>query len=180
MKGSRNRLERIGAATVLALAFVAGAIVTFGIAALLGAAMPASLLAKREPIAAAALIVLALFDIAAIPRKSHCALGLSRQTPKTFAYRFGAIATAAAWGFDTGLAVTTFRVAAMTWAALLLVLLGFASWSTGLAYGVAFAVPLVVLLFRELGSGRIAALVRWRGLVQAGSAITLFTAALLI
>lgn len=181
MKGSRNRLARIGAATAFASAFIAGAVVTFGIASLLGATALASLpLVVRERIAVGALIALAIFDVIAIRRKTFCALGRSRQTPKTFAFRFNTVITAAAWGFDAGLALTTFRVAAITWGALVLALLGLADWSSGLAYGVAFAAPLIVLFLGEFTTARIAALVASRPLVQAGSALTLCTAALLL
>lgn len=181
MKGSGSRLARIGTATAFASAFIAGAIVTFGVASLLGAAALASLpLAVRERIGVGALIALAVFDLIAIRRKSHCALGLSRQTPKTFAYRFNAVVTAAAWGFDAGLALTTFRVAAITWGALTLALLGLADWGTGVAYGVAFAAPLLVLWLSELTTTRLTALVAARPLVQIGSALTLCMAALLL
>jgi hypothetical protein len=62
---------------------------------------------------------------------------------------------ASVWGFDTGLAVTTIRVTAATWGALLLALLGLSGWQTGIAYGLAFAVPVTVLMWTHR-LGRIA------------------------
>ena len=187
MKGSRNRLGLIGAAaafasaTAFASAFLTGAVVTFGVASLVGAAALTSLpLVLREHIAAGVLFALAVVDVLAIRRRSYCALGISRQTPKNHMYRFNPILAAATWGFDAGLVLTTFRVAAITWGALVLALLGLATWSTGVAYGIAFAAPLIVLLLCEMTNARLSALIAWRPLVQAGSALTLCTAALLL
>ncbi|MCG8459519.1 MAG: hypothetical protein MI919_24840, partial [Holophagales bacterium] len=42
--------------------------------------------------------------------------------------------------------VTTFRVAALTWGALLLTALHLAPWWAGLAYGVGFVIPVTKLL----------------------------------
>jgi hypothetical protein len=52
------------------------------------------------------------------------------------------------WGFDTGLLVTTFRVAAVSWGALLLTALGLARPWTGISYGLGFAIPFLFLVFR--------------------------------
>ena len=62
---------------------------------------------------------------------------------------------ASIWGFDTGLAVTTIRVAAATWGAILLTLLGLSGWQTGIAYGLAFAIPITILMWTHR-AGRIA------------------------
>jgi hypothetical protein len=65
------------------------------------------------------------------------------------------LVVASIWGFDTGLAVTTFRVTAATWGALLLTVLGLSGWATGVAYGIAFAAPISVLMWTHR-AGRIA------------------------
>jgi hypothetical protein len=138
---------KVLAMTLFALAFIAGASVVFGLAALAGAATRFGLsLEWRLRIAAVSLIALGLIDVVALRRGTYCPIGLKRQTPKSLLHRFGGASVFAVWGFDTGLAVTTFRVAAVTWGALLLTALGFASWWMGLSYGAAFVVPLLVLL----------------------------------
>ena len=53
---------------------------------------------------------------------------------------------AAVWGLDTGLAVTTFRVTAATWAVLVAVLTGMAPWWIGASYALAFVLPLTALM----------------------------------
>lgn len=62
---------------------------------------------------------------------------------------------ASVWGFDTGLAVTTFRVAAATWGAIMLTVLGLSGWQTGIAYGIAFAIPITILMWTHK-AGRMA------------------------
>jgi hypothetical protein len=62
---------------------------------------------------------------------------------------------ASVWGFDTGLAVTTFRVAAATWGAMLLTMLGLSGWQTGIAYGIAFTIPITILMWTHR-AGRMA------------------------
>jgi hypothetical protein len=132
----------------------------------------------RAGIAAASLAALAAADIMAIRKGSYCRLGLRRQTPKTLHRRHDLLTVAAAWGFDTGLAVTTIRVAAATWGALALTALGFSSWRTGLAYGLGFAIPTLILFALQtfddasLGS-KLETMLGRRGALQAASAVLL-------
>jgi len=143
-----GRADKIRIVATFALAFVAGAIAIFALISAVGTAFGIAELPVhgRIGVGAAGLMALAAVDIAAIRASRYCPLGWRRQTPKILVRRFSPTMVAGAWGFDTGLAVTTFRVAAATWGAFLLVGLGFGPWWTGAVYGVAFAIPHVVLL----------------------------------
>jgi hypothetical protein len=171
-----------------AAAFIMGASLIFGIASLVGTAVEVAGLPFewRVTIAAAGLVTLALVDIFAIKKGRYCPLSWRRQTPKTLGRRYAVTAVAAAWGFDTGLAVTTFRVAALTWGALVMTGLGLSSWWVGFGYGLGFVLPLIVLLLTQThatGSNaqkslglRVEGLLGKRTLVQFGSAFMLFIA----
>jgi len=104
-----------------AAAFLAAAAVVFALAFFLGAALQVSNLPVewRRGIAAGGLVML----------------------------RRSAVVTTAIWGFDTGLAFTTFRVAAITWGAFILAFLGLSGWQIGVGYGVGFVLPLTVILW---------------------------------
>ncbi len=69
---------------------------------------------------------------------------MRRQTPKNLIYRYGNQVGALLWGLDTGLAVTTFRVSAATWAVLALTLLNLAPWWLGAVYAAGFCLPLAL------------------------------------
>jgi hypothetical protein len=68
-----------------------------------------------------------------------------RQTPRHIFFRYGPAKAALFWGLDSGLVFTTFRVTSLSWAALALTLLGLTPWWSGLAYGLGFVVPFVIL-----------------------------------
>ena len=134
----------------------------------------------RLGIVAACLVVFAFVDLVAIRRRIYCPLSWRRQTPQSLRFRYGVMTTAAVWGFDTGLAVTTFRVAAVTWGALLLTFFGFGSWKTGLAYALAFVIPIVLVLNGQHAERRssksLEALLHKRTVLQCVSFIVLFSA----
>src|SRR5262249_50797602 len=50
------------------------------------------------------------------------------------------------WGLDTGSVFSTFRASAASWATALLIMDGWAPWWIGGGYGVAFSVPLGLLI----------------------------------
>ncbi|GAB3938979.1 hypothetical protein GCM10027614_20180 [Micromonospora vulcania] len=56
------------------------------------------------------------------------------------------------WGLDTGLMWSTFRVSATTWVLLMAALLNVAPQWSGLVFGGAFTVPLVVAILAGHGS----------------------------
>lgn len=184
MKGPARRIVRIAAAAALAAAFVAGAVLTFGAVFLAGNALRlASLpLPWRVGLAAASLVALAVSDFLAIRKGTYSRLSLRRQTPRVLAFRRNILFTAAVWGFDTGLAVTTIRVAAMTWGALALTLFGLASWWTGIGYALGFALPTLLLFSLQTLNDtafvpKLDAMLKRRAALQALSACLMLAAA---
>lgn len=97
-------------------------------------------------VAAGLCAMLCLIDIRVVRRRRLCSIGRQRQTPKPLIERFGYHVGAFLWGLDTGLAVTTIRMVALTWAGLVLSLADIAPWWSGLAYGFGFTAPLTVAI----------------------------------
>lgn len=177
---------------IFSVAFVLGAVLIFGLTSLTGtllnvASLPVTV---RIGILISLLTGLAVIDLFSIRKKSFCALGWRRQTPKTLNRKYRMTTVAAIWGFDTGLAVTTFRVGAITWGALIMAGLGFAPWWIGFGYGVAFVLPLVALLLlpdsrSKAGSPgslglRLETLLVKRPIVQFSSAVILFLTTIIL
>lgn len=183
VKGS-SASAAVKVSAALASGFTAGAITVFGLAHLAGAALGVHLLSTQWLLAVAAvgLGACAVADAFAIRKRRYCPLSWRRQTPQSLRFRYGPTTTAVLWGFDTGLAVTTFRVAALTWAALLLTFLGLAPWQTGLAYALSFAVPIVTILNVQRPTSRssdsLGALLDKRAALQCVSLIGLLVATL--
>ena len=146
---SHRRLERIRASVALGLAFVAAATAVFAVVYLISGLVGLGDLPtdSRIGLGALGLFALAALDVRATRRSTYCPLSWRRQTPKSLVHRRSATLVAVAWGFDTGLAVTTVRVAAVTWGAVLLAGLRLSPWSVGVVYGAAFAVPFVIMLW---------------------------------
>lgn len=152
MQGSsQTRTNRIGVSVAFVLAFLAGAVVMFALFGFAG-----SLLGLREmPLRLQAVIIgigllaFILVDVSSIRRGTYCPIGFRRQTPRSLLYHCPPLAVVTIWGFDTGCVITTFRVAAVTWGALLMVTLGLAPIWSGLAYGLGFAAPVFILLWRH-------------------------------
>lgn len=144
-------MDKISVAMAFALAFLAGAIAVFLVAGALGQMLATSELPPRwrQGLAGFGLLALAAIDLLAIRRATYCPIGWRRQTPRVLLRRHPLRVVAAVWGFDTGLAVTTFRVSALTWGALLLAVLGIAPAWAGLGYGLGFTVPFMFLLGRH-------------------------------
>ncbi|MEK6280406.1 MAG: hypothetical protein AABN95_08650 [Acidobacteriota bacterium] len=193
MKGSSCTTGlRIRVLTVFALTFISAAVLVFGLTSAAGTALgvPTLPLELRISVAVVSLIVLALVDVVGIRKRRYCLLGWRRQTPKTLGRRYSVTKVAAVWGFDAGLIVTTFRVGAITWGALALTGLGFTSWWTGLAYGVAFTIPLLILILKQPSGDsstaqtsvgpRLEQLLTKRPIVQLASAIALLAGAVFL
>jgi len=87
-----------------------------------------------------------VLDIVALRRRTLCPVGFRRQTPKNVVLSYGDTKGALIWGLDTGLAITTFRVSAVTWALLALGLLGVAPWWQGLGYAAGFCLPIAAAI----------------------------------
>lgn len=128
----------------LTTGFLASAFIVFGIAGFIGAAFGVGQLpgAGRAMVAVLACAALCTMDIASIRKRNFCRLSLRRQTPKALEDQYGRHIGPLLWGIDTGMAVTTIRVSAATWAVLALSLLQLAPWWVGLAYGGGFSLPL--------------------------------------
>lgn len=135
---------RLRVLVLFVVAFIAAACAAFAVASVAGSALGVGALPVhwRQSIAGAFLLALAAVDLYAAKRRTYCPISWRRQTPRGLMHRFSAPVVALAWGLDTGLAVTTFRVSAATWGALLVTFLGFGPWWIGICYGVAFALPL--------------------------------------
>lgn len=183
-RSSLGIAARVSAA--FAMAFIVATIVTFGVVFMAGVVIGVDELSLqwRLGIAAAGFAVFALCDLVAIRRRDYCPLSWRRQTPRSLQFRYSATVTAAVWGFDTGLAVTTFRVAALTWAALLLTFLGLASWQVGFAYALAFVIPIIVIFNGQPAESRssrsLERLLDKSTMLQGISAITLLIAIIII
>ena len=185
MQGPAKRSIRITVAAAFSAAFVAGSLLIFWLIASTGelfgiANVP---LRWRIVVAAAVLILLAAADIFAVAKATYCPITWRRQTPRSLLRRSDMRVVALLWGFDTGLLVTTFRVAAVGWGALFLSALGFTRGWTGIAYGLGFTIPFLLLLLRpELGRASRAdvpenpgleSMLRRRPLLQGASAVML-------
>jgi len=168
-----------------AAAFMIAALAAFGVVSIVATRLGVGELSLQWRIAlgGAGMVLLALADLRAMMRSTYCPIGWRRQTPRTLMRRHHMLVVAALWGFDTGLVVTTFRVAAVTWAALYLAALDLSPWWAGIAYGISFIVPFTVLLIRpRLGRAARAkttldpgleAMLRMRSRVQGLSAVLL-------
>ena len=192
MKGASTKLIlRVLVIAVFSAAFVLGSVLIFSLASLTGALFNVASLPVpvRFSILISLLTGLAVLDLFSIGKKRFCILGWRRQTPKTLNRKYRMTTVAAIWGFDTGLAVTTFRVGAVTWGALVTAGLGFAPWWIGFGYGGSFALPLVVLLLSDTGhktdlSGslyfRLETMTAKRPVIQFGSAAILFLTTIIL
>lgn len=164
----------------------------FTVASLIGivfniASLPLSV---RVSLTVLLLIGLAVVDLISIRNKRYCHLGWRRQTPKILIHRYKITTVAAIWGFDTGLAITTFRVAAVTWGALIMAGLEFSSWWIGFGYGMGFTLPLLIqfLLLKSDSktdapgslSSKLEKFIAKRNVIQFGSATLLFLTAIVL
>jgi len=183
-------MVRMSVVAAFAAAFLIAALAAFGIVSFAASALGVGELPLQWRIAlgGAGMVPLALADLGAMRRSTYCPIGWRRQTPRTLMRGHHMLIVATLWGLDTGLLVTTFRVAAITWAALYLAALGLSPWWVGIAYGVGFLVPFMVLLIRpQLGRAARArtssdpgleAMLRMRSRVQGLSALLLTVTAL--
>ena len=157
VQGSLPRLRwRLQITALFVTAFLAGAASIFFLLFLLGVTVQVQQLplSLRRCVAAAGLFTLASMDVWARSKGTYCPMGLKRQTPRGLRLQHSMFVVASIWGFDTGLAITTIRVTAATWGAILLTLLGLSGWQTGIAYGLAFAIPITILMWTHR-AGRI-------------------------
>jgi hypothetical protein len=128
-----------------AVAFTASSFAVFGFAGAIGlTAARVMPVAAKDTAACAALSVALVIDAYSLWRKRWCPVTLRRQTPKDILNRLGARRAAIAWGLDTGLVFTTYRVSFLSWALLGLAVLGVTPWWAGLGYAAGFLMPLLI------------------------------------
>lgn len=126
-------------------AFTLSSFVIFGLAGAIGTAtgrvVPDTV---RVGVTCAVLAAALVLDGYGLRRKTWCPVTLRRQTPKGVLLRLGPDRAVVAWGLDTGLVFTTYRMSAISWALLLLGVVGAAPWWVGVGYAAGFAVPLAL------------------------------------
>lgn len=130
---------------LFAVAFTASSTAIFVVAS--GIGTPARALVPSSTRVLLTLLVLLgaiLLDAYSLRRKRLCPLTARRQTPKMVYDNYGSGPAALVWGLDTGLVVTTYRLSSISWALLLLSVLGIAPWWTGLGYALGFVTPLLI------------------------------------
>lgn len=144
-----RRLRNAGIPTLaLCAGFTFSAVLLFTVASFVGAAVGVTLLPENVRLTTAVVCCAAMvvLDSVALRRHAMCPVGFRRQTPKSMVLQYGDTKGALIWGLDTGLAITTFRVSAATWAMIALGLLHVAPWWQGLAYAVGFCLPVAVAI----------------------------------
>jgi hypothetical protein len=148
-------MSRVSVATVFAGSFLLAAMAVFWAVATVGARLGVDriTLESRLALGAALLLSMVMVDLRAMRASTYCPIGWRRQTPRGMLRRHHQLLVATFWGIDTGLVVTTFRVAAVSWGALMLAGLNLSPRWVGAAYALGFLVPFTVLTLRtRLGS----------------------------
>lgn len=137
-------------AATFTASFLVAAVAAFAVVGLVASRVGIADLpfAWRLALGAGGMVPLAIADLRALSRSTYCPIGWRRQTPRALLRRHHMLLVATVWGLDTGLVVTTFRVAAVSWAALYLAALDLVPGWVGLAYGVGFILPFMVLTLR--------------------------------
>jgi hypothetical protein len=126
-------------------AFTVSSFAVFGLAGAAGLTAARVLPPTAREAAACAVLAAALIvDARSLRRKTWCPITVRRQTPKSILHRYGAPRAATAWGLDTGLVFTTYRMSSISWALLALALAGVTPWWAGLGYAAGFLVPLTL------------------------------------
>jgi hypothetical protein len=149
----RNNARRY--ALILAAAHVAAAgLLVFLLTQVVGLTVLAhSSVTERLLVVGVAVLAGVVLDVRAMRKQSY-SVGLERQTPKALAHTSSEWwVTPLLWGVDTGLIWTTYRVSFCSWLLLVLAAVGAAPPWAGLVYGLAFTVPLLVVLSRQPAAG---------------------------
>jgi hypothetical protein len=157
VQGTSSSIRRQGRRCLLILAtahVIAAGLIVYLLGQVAGLAVQAHVPpVVRLALVGATAVAAIVLDLRAARRRSY-SVGWNRQTPEALAHSGGAWwVTPLIWGADTGLIWTTYRVSSLSWVFLVLVLLGAAPPWAGLAYGLAFAVPLLVAASRPAADG---------------------------
>ena len=128
-----------------AAAFATSSFTVFALAGLFGLAAAHVLTSHaRLAIACAVFSVALLLDAYSVRHRTWCPVTMHRETPRNIQLRSGARRTAVAWGVDTGLVFTTYRMTSISWALLALTVTGYAPWWIGIGYAAGFLVPVLL------------------------------------
>lgn len=130
-------------AILLAVGFTISAVAMYGAVWSLGAALLGDRRTSQATLVVAAVVLVALVA-ADTGRFGLRTFMWQRQTPRWFVYKYGERKAALFWGLDAGLVFTTFRVTSLSWAGLILTLVGLLPWWVGAVYAFGFVVPELV------------------------------------
>lgn len=142
-----KRESRIALRTKVALAigvgFLPAASVFFAGVALGGDALRSAGLPTVAMLAGAGSLLLfcAILDVT-VPG-SKCSI-IRRQTPRRLVNEHHPIRGGFFWGLDTGSVISTYRASAASWAAVIMVVAGWAPIWGGLVYAAGFCVPMLI------------------------------------
>lgn len=144
-----DRAQHAGTRPVLALAvgFSISATAIYGLLWLTGSAAQVTHMSIEARVAVVGIIALsaAAMDSGAGGLET---LSWRRQAPRAAWTAFGPTRAVLLWGFDTGLAFTTYRVTSLTWVGFAAALLHLTPWWAGLAYSTGYVLPTIADILR--------------------------------
>lgn len=139
------RTPHLGLLGRFAAGFAGSSFVVLALLSAIGSAVGTALSSRAQLVVTMVIVLTALsLDAYSLARRTWCPLTLRRQTPQKILYEHGARRAAVAWGLDTGLLFTTYRMSSIGWALFALALIGVVPWWIGIAYAAGFLVPLVL------------------------------------
>ena len=145
--------EQVNRRPLLALAggFIVSAVLIYAVLWITGLALglPHLSVGVRLLVASGVILIGAAADSGRFPLRG---LSWQRQTPRIAWVMFGPTRAALLWGFDAGLAFTTYRITSLTWVGFGAALLHLAPWWSGLMYGAAFIIPTASDILRPAGA----------------------------
>lgn len=143
----------------LVAGFMLASFSMFAVANVVGAALRSVVHIPWDLAIVGALIMCAFADLL-FPRVRLSLL--KRQTPRSLPALLPLPIAGFLWGVDTGSVVSTLRSSAASWAALIATFGGWGSWWTGVVYGAAFCLPLVLLIATYPADGAPIGAAGWR------------------
>lgn len=128
----------------MAAGFLLSSSTVFGLLNVLGRQLPVRQQNTYVLLVSFASLVALALDVYNYRLGKRWSFGVRRQTPRALWYRRDRRKVALMWGLDTGIVVSTFRVTALSWVALLATFLLRPGASSVFIYGVAFVLPQLV------------------------------------
>ena len=128
----------------MAAGFLLSSSIVFGLLNALGRQLPLGHQDTYVVVVVFAILFALALDVHNFRRGKRWSFGARRQTPRALWYRRERRKVALIWGLDTGSVVSTFRVTALSWVALLATFL-LRPWPpSALVYGLAFVGPQLI------------------------------------